>query len=94
MKKNFLFVLGIFILMLIMINMSVSSSTIYGKEASKLHPETRKQLNDPNYQRIVLPEELENEIESKKGYSFIFFSPTCGHCKRTTPVIGKINNEM
>ncbi|MGQ7277536.1 thioredoxin domain-containing protein [Brevibacillus thermoruber] len=23
-----------------------------------------------------------------------FFSPTCGHCKRTTPVIGKINNEM
>ncbi|CAJ1000782.1 hypothetical protein BSPP4475_00400 [Brevibacillus aydinogluensis] len=73
MKKNFLFVLGIFILMLIMINMSVSSSTIYGKEASKLHPETRKQLNDPNYQRIVLPEELENEIESKKGYSFIFF---------------------
>jgi len=74
--------------------MSVPTSTIYGREASKLHPETRKQLNDPNYQRIILPEELEQVIESKKGTFVYFFSPTCGHCKRTTPVISKIINDM
>jgi thioredoxin 1 len=55
----------------------------YGKD--KLNPATVDQLEDPNYQNIILPEEVDEKMDKKEDFVVYYFSPTCEHCKRTTP---------
>ncbi|USK34505.1 thioredoxin family protein [Bacillus sp. F19] len=55
----------------------------YGKD--KLNPATVDQLEDPNYQNIILPEEVDEKMDKKEDFVIYYFSPTCEHCKRTTP---------
>ncbi|MFK2825895.1 thioredoxin family protein [Bacillus sp. B190/17] len=57
----------------------------YGKD--ELHPETIKQLNDPNYSSLILPDELEKKLENSEDMFVYFYSPTCPHCQATTPVL-------
>lgn len=57
----------------------------YGK--SSLHPETVKQLEDENYQNIILPEDLEKKLDAKEDAVVYFFSPTCHYCVEATPHI-------
>ncbi|RSD29208.1 thioredoxin family protein [Mesobacillus subterraneus] len=64
----------------------------YGKDT--LHPETAKQLDDPNYQNIILPDELDKKIESGEASTVYFYSPTCPHCVRTTPIVSPLSKEM
>ncbi|PLR77558.1 thiol reductase thioredoxin [Bacillus sp. V3-13] len=64
----------------------------YGK--SSLHPETVSQLDDPNYQNVILPEELEDKLANKEDVTVYFYSPTCPHCKRTTPIVTPLAEEM
>ncbi|WP_127588636.1 thioredoxin family protein [Paenibacillus koleovorans] len=66
---------------------------LYGVEASKLKPETIKQLNDENYQNIIKPADLKKKIESKEETFVYFFSTTCIHCIATTPVLNPIAKE-
>lgn len=61
---------------------------------SELHPETVKLLDDPNYQNIILPEELEKKLKNKENVIVYFFSSTCPHCKRTTPILMPLAKEM
>jgi thioredoxin 1 len=65
---------------------------VYGK--TELHPETVKQLDDPNYQNIILPSKLEQKIKSSKETLVYFFSPTCDHCKETTPILMALGEDL
>lgn len=44
-------------------------------------------MDDPLYQNIIQPNDLEERIESGESTTVYFFSPDCVHCQRTTPVL-------
>jgi thioredoxin-like negative regulator of GroEL len=70
----------------------VSEDNKYKKE--ELHPETIALLDDANYQNIILPDELKEKLNNKEDVTVYFFSPTCPHCQRTTPVVAPLAKEM
>ncbi|MBU8880117.1 thioredoxin family protein [Bacillus sp. FJAT-29790] len=70
----------------------VSEENPYGKNT--LHPETIAQLDDPNYQNLILPEQLEKKLNDKEDVTVYFYSPTCSHCQRTTPVVAPLAMDM
>lgn len=55
---------------------------------------TIDQLDDPNYQNIILPEQLEKKLENKEDVTVYFFASDCPHCKVTTPVLMPLAEEM
>jgi thioredoxin-like negative regulator of GroEL len=59
-----------------------------------LKPETIAQLDDPNYQNIILPETLEEKLANGEDATVYFFSPTCAFCKQTTPIVAPLTEEM
>ncbi|WLR54030.1 thioredoxin family protein [Mesobacillus subterraneus] len=73
-------------------NEEKSEGNPYGKDT--LHPETVKQLDDENYQNIILPEELDEKIENGDDVTVYFYSPLCSHCVRTTPVVAPLAKDM
>jgi thioredoxin 1 len=66
----------------------------YGVSASKLDPMTVKQLEDPNYQNLILPDQLDARIKNKESFYLYYYSSTCSHCQATTPVIVPIQKEV
>lgn len=70
----------------------VAGNNPYGKDT--LHPETVKQLDDPNYQNLILPDELDEKLANGEDLTVYFYSPTCPHCQRTTPVVAPLTEEM
>lgn len=60
-----------------------SEGNVYQKES--LHPATVELLDDPLYQNIILPDELDKKLKDKEDLTVYFFSPTCPHCMKTTP---------
>lgn len=70
----------------------VSEKNPYGKD--NLHPETIAQLDDSNYQNLILPDELEKKLDNKKDVTVYFYSSTCGHCKNTTPIVAPLAKDM
>lgn len=73
-------------------NKQAAAGNVYGK--SELNPATIEQLDDPNYQNIILPEELETKLENKEDTFVYFFSPTCVHCKATTPILMPVAEDV
>lgn len=69
-----------------------SGENPYGKDT--LHPETVAQLDDPNYQNLILPEELEKKLDNGEDATIYFYSPTCPHCLKTTPIVGPLAKDM
>jgi len=61
---------------------------------SELHPATIDQLNDPNYQNIILPDELKQQLADGKSLTIYFYSPTCPHCQRTTPIVVPLTKKL
>ncbi|WP_342543043.1 thioredoxin family protein [Paenisporosarcina sp. FSL H8-0542] len=59
-----------------------------------LKQETIDQLDDENYQNIILPDDLQAKVESGEPVTAYFFSPTCVHCKAMTPVLMPIVKDM
>lgn len=55
---------------------------------------TIDQLDDKNYQNIILPDELKEKISSGEEVTAYFFSPLCEHCKNMTPKLMPIADEM
>lgn len=70
----------------------VTEKNPYGK--STLHPETIAQMDDPNYQNLILPDKLESLLDKKEDVTVYFYSPTCSHCQRTTPVVSPLAKDM
>jgi thiol-disulfide isomerase/thioredoxin len=64
----------------------------YKKE--ELHPTTIEQLDDPNYQNLILPDELDKKLANKETVTVYFYSPTCSHCQKTTPIVVPLSKEM
>ncbi|REK77455.1 thioredoxin family protein [Paenibacillus paeoniae] len=69
-------------------------NTLYGMPASELNPATRSLLDNPNYQNIILPDEMDNKIEGKEDFFVYVFSSTCRYCLNTTPQIMPLVNDM
>ncbi|RJX38230.1 thioredoxin [Paenibacillus pinisoli] len=67
---------------------------LYGMPASELNPATRSLLDNPNYQNIILPAEMDNKIDAKEDFFLYAFSSTCKYCLNTTPQIMPIVNDM
>lgn len=86
---------ALFILLIVLTNMSNDKKLAdnpYGTE--DLKQETIDQLDDENYQNIILPDDLKAKVESGEPVTAYFFSPTCSHCKAMTPVLMPIVEEM
>ncbi|MCV9887285.1 thioredoxin family protein [Metabacillus halosaccharovorans] len=73
-------------------NKQQAEGNVYGK--SDLKPATIDQLDDPNYQNIILPDELESKLDNKEDAIVYFFSPECSHCKATTPVLMPVADDV
>src|SRR5690606_38195671 len=91
MKKLIIYLSVIVVLFggLYAINMAAngSSDNTYDIREGKLSPLTRELLNDPNYQNIMLPEQLETMLDNKQSGFVYFFSSSCIYCKQTTPLL-------
>lgn len=99
MKKLFIIggvIIAIFALIIVLNNqsnkMKVSGNNPYG--TTDLQQPTIDQLDDPNYQNIILPDELEEKIASGEPVTAYFFSPTCPHCQEMTPVLMPVADDM
>ncbi|WP_148631162.1 co-chaperone YbbN [Bacillus sp. E214] len=69
-----------------------SSDNPYGKE--NLSPATVDQLDDPLYQNIITPDELDEKLEKEEAMTVYYFSPECPHCVKTTPILMPVAEEM
>ncbi|NBI28421.1 thioredoxin family protein [Chengkuizengella marina] len=67
---------------------------LYQTSPKDLKPETRKQLDDENYQNIILPDQFQEMKENGESFYVYFFSPTCPVCEYTTPVLNPIVEEV
>ncbi|CAM3645610.1 thioredoxin family protein [Mesobacillus zeae] len=63
-------------------------------QKTSLRQETVDQLDDPNYQNIIVPGKLDKKIEKGEDVTVYFYSPTCSHCQETTPVVAPLAKEM
>ncbi|RDU35230.1 thiol reductase thioredoxin [Neobacillus piezotolerans] len=62
-----------------------SGKNPYGDK--QLYPETIAQLDDPNYQNIITLDNLEKKLANQEDLTVYFYSPTCPHCKKVTPIL-------
>ncbi|MEK4534724.1 MULTISPECIES: thioredoxin family protein [Peribacillus] len=98
MKKMVIFlviIVALFVILGVLTNLKKeekSKGNPYGKE--HLKSATVDQLDDPNYQNLILPEELENDLQDKEEMTVYFYSPTCPHCQKTTPIVAPLAEEM
>ena len=87
-------VIVLFIGIIVLTNMSNSDKmedNPYGTD--NLDQATIDLLDDENYQNIILPEDLEEKIESGEGVFAYMFSPLCGHCMQFTPKLMAVAEE-
>ncbi|MFJ7677075.1 thioredoxin family protein [Peribacillus sp. NPDC097198] len=98
MKKIAIFlviIVALFIVLGVVTNMKKeekAKGNPYGKD--NLKSATVDQLDDPNYQNLILPAELENDLQEKEAVTVYYYSPTCVHCQKTTPVVAPLAEEM
>ncbi|QHA90197.1 thioredoxin family protein [Bacillus sp. N1-1] len=64
----------------------------YGKDS--LDPATIDQLDDPLYQNQILPDELDKTLSKEEDAFVYFYSPTCIHCKNTSPILVPLAEDM
>ncbi|MCA1056552.1 thioredoxin family protein [Rossellomorea aquimaris] len=98
MKKIIIFlviVIGLFAAIALVTNMQNSQKAEGNKfKKDNLDPATVDLLDDPNYQNVILPDELEKKLEDKEDVTVYFYSSTCPHCKNTTPILAPLAEEM
>jgi thiol-disulfide isomerase/thioredoxin len=99
MKKIAIFlaiIIALFVGMAVVTNMQnkakIGDENPYKKD--NLDQTTIDILDDPNYQKIILPEELEKKLDNKEDVTVYFFASNCPHCKVTTPVLMPLAEEM
>jgi thiol-disulfide isomerase/thioredoxin len=69
-------------------------NALYDKKVNDLNPATRAQLNDPNYQNIILPADLDKKIADKEDFFVYMFSSSCHYCQVTTPQLVPLVQEL
>lgn len=68
------------------------SGNPYGKD--ELKQETIDQLDDPMYQNQITPDVLEEKLANGEDMTVYFYSPTCIHCQRATPILVPLAEEL
>jgi len=76
------------------LNNSGPVNELYGKKTSKLNAATIELLDDPNYQNIILPKELDQKVKDKESFFVYFFASDCGFCRQTTPQLVPLIDEL
>ncbi|QPC45840.1 thioredoxin family protein [Mangrovibacillus cuniculi] len=99
MKKVLIFggiIVAIFVAIGVLTSMQnsekVSEDNPYKKDS--LHPETVSQLDDPNYQNVILPEDLDSALENGDDVTVYFYSPLCQFCKQATPILMPVADSL
>jgi thiol-disulfide isomerase/thioredoxin len=69
-----------------------SEGNPFGK--AKLHPSTISQLNDPLYENLILPDQLQDRLANEEDIFVYFYSPECEFCKRATPILVPLTEEL
>lgn len=64
----------------------------YGKET--LHQETIDLMDNPLYQNIIVPDDLDAQLANGENITVYYFSPTCVYCQKTTPVVVPLAEEL
>jgi thioredoxin 1 len=93
----YLGVIAVIFIALVIVNQAAnraSADNVYGIPASKLSPQTVKLLDDPNYQNIILPDELDQKLANQESFFVYYFSATCPYCMETTPKLNPIIAEQ
>ncbi|MGM9949419.1 MAG: thioredoxin family protein [Lysinibacillus sp.] len=86
--------IALFIGIIVLTNMSNADKledNPYGTD--NLNQATIDLLDDENYQNIILPEDLEEKIESGEDVFAYLFSPLCGYCMEFTPKLMAVAGE-
>ncbi|MER2192779.1 MAG: thioredoxin family protein [Solibacillus sp.] len=97
MKKLLIFggaIVVLFVAIIALTNMSNSNKlkdNPYG--TNELNQATIDLLSDKNYQNIILPDDLANQITSGEPTVAYLFSPLCLHCKNYTPKLMPLAEE-
>ncbi len=73
-------------------NQKAAEGNPFGK--ANLHPATIEQLNDPLYDNQILPDQLKAKLDGKEELFVYFYSPTCEHCRATTPILVPVAKEL
>ncbi|WP_373895649.1 thioredoxin family protein [Virgibacillus natechei] len=55
---------------------------------------TIDQLDDPDYDNQVMPDELSETMENGDAVTVYFYDPTCVHCQQTTPYLAPLAEDM
>jgi thiol-disulfide isomerase/thioredoxin len=97
MKKVIIFTAIVALLFGVMVYLSNANSTniegnIFGKDT--LHRATLAQLDNPNYQNIILPKELEAMRANGESVFVYFYSPECQFCRATSPIVVPYAEEL
>lgn len=100
MGKKMIAIIGVIVVLIIALFFVVQyqnnqktngSDNPYG--TSDLDQATIYQLDDPNYQNQILPDELESKLKNGEDVTVYFFSPTCSYCQNTTPYLVPLAEE-
>src|SRR5690625_1777055 len=101
MKNKMLIIIGIIVLLfagLYFVNSFKNKQTLDGHEnpygKDDLQQETIDQLDDPLYQNIIVPEDLDAKLANGEDVTVYYYSPTCIYCQKTTPVVVSIVEEL
>ncbi|SFD37090.1 Thioredoxin [Lentibacillus persicus] len=101
MKKKMIIILSSIVVLLVALYFVVDyknqqamgdNENPYGKE--DLDQATIDQLDNPNYQNQILPDELSDKLENGEDMMVYFYDPTCPHCQELTPRLVPIAEDM
>ncbi|MDQ0256549.1 thiol-disulfide isomerase/thioredoxin [Evansella vedderi] len=73
-------------------NKQQSAGNPFGKD--RIAQSTINQLDDPLYQNIILPEELDEKLEAGESLTVYFYSPECEQCNLATPILMPVAEEL
>lgn len=78
------------------VNGSLESAAqrLYNTTPDNLSKSTRDQLNNEDYQAIILPDDLKQRLADKESLIVYMFSPECVHCQDTTPTLNDIAKDV
>lgn len=98
-KKKMILIVAIVVALIAAIvllnNMKNSEKLVdnpYGTD--KLSQPTIDLLNNPLYDNIIVPEDLDKKLADGETITVYYFSPTCSYCVQTTPIVVPLLEEL
>ncbi|WP_087973344.1 thioredoxin family protein [Oceanobacillus rekensis] len=101
MGKKMLIIIGVIVVLFIALFFVIDYKNNQALENSEnpygtndLDQATIDQLDDPLYQNIILPNDLNEKINNGEEVTVYFYSPTCVYCQNTTPYLAPLAEDM